>query len=125
MDTTNNVRTSERQNVVVALQVASVIAESLAPVAPLIETVLLDHSAHGSVEEHYAFLQQLLQTLEARAALDLIYWSHSERRCRYTRRSAFLTGIEQPLRSLPATLAMPTMRTGTAHASAPSTATRG
>src|ERR1700758_748845 len=109
MNTTNNIRTGERQNVVVALQIAPVIAESLAPVAPLIETVLLDHGAHRTVEEHYAFLQQLLQTLEARPALDLIYWSHSERRCRYTRRSAFLTGIEQPLRSLSAMPAMPTM----------------
>jgi hemoglobin-like flavoprotein len=94
MDTTNNIRTAQRQNVVVALQIASVIAESLASVAPLIEAVLLDHGAHRTVEEHYALLQQLLQTLEARAALDLIYWSHSKRRCRYARRSAFRSGIE-------------------------------
>ena len=32
--------------------------------------------------------------VETRAALDFIYWSHSKRRCRYARRSAFLTWIE-------------------------------
>ena len=74
------------------------ITETLAPVAPLIEPMLLDHRAHRAVEEYDALLEQLLQTLDTRTALSLIYRSYSKRRRSDTRARALLAGIECPLR---------------------------
>ena len=46
--------------------------EALAAKAGFIEPALLDHRAHGAIEQHDAFLEQSLQALDARAPLALI-----------------------------------------------------
>jgi hypothetical protein len=71
-----------------------VIAEALAPVATLIEPMLLNHGAHRTVEEHDALLEQLLQSLDTHAALDLVYGSYSEGCGGDPRASALLTSIQ-------------------------------
>ena len=70
----------ERQQIVVALQVAAVVAEALAAVARLIELVLLDHGAHRAIEQHDALIEQLLQPLDALAARRLVDGRDAERR---------------------------------------------
>ena len=72
MDVGDDLRAGERENVVVAPQVAAVLAQPLAPEAALIELVPLDHRAHGAVEQHDALPEEALETLDARAALGLI-----------------------------------------------------
>ena len=48
----------QRQEIVVAAQVAGMLAEAVAPVARLIELVRLEHRAHRAVEDEDAFREQ-------------------------------------------------------------------
>ena len=48
----------QRQDVVVALEVAPVSAKALAAEAALVQLVLLDHRAHRAVEQHDALFEQ-------------------------------------------------------------------
>ena len=70
----------ERQDVVVALEIAAVMQEPLAAVAALIQPMLLHHRAHGAVEQHDALIQQAPQALAALPALGFIDRRHRERR---------------------------------------------
>jgi len=51
----------EREQVVVAAQVASPAAEALAAELLFRQALSLDHGAHGAIEDQDAVLQQLLQ----------------------------------------------------------------
>ena len=71
----------EREQVVVALEVAPVVAEALAAERRFVELVPLDHRAHRAVEQHDALVEQLLQPLDARRAAR----SRRPARCRTAR----------------------------------------
>ncbi len=51
----DDLRLGQRQQVVVALEVARPVAEPFAAVAGLVELVALDHGAHGAVQDQDAF----------------------------------------------------------------------
>ena len=89
MDAADDLRLGQRQQIVVALQVAARAAtswpmfvvgflrrrhqaqavepmrETLAPIGGLIQVMLLDHRAHGAVEHEDALAQRLLQARDA------------------------------------------------------------
>src|SRR6185312_12041977 len=77
-----------RQQIVVAFQVAPMAAKALAAKAALIQLVLLNHGAHGAVEQHDALFQQAAQALDACSALDLVRRHDAERRGGRAGRSA-------------------------------------
>ena len=56
MDATNDVGAGEQQQVVVAFQVARVVAEAFAAIVGLLQVVALNHRAHGAVENQQALL---------------------------------------------------------------------
>jgi hypothetical protein len=56
--------------------------------------MLLDHRTHRAIEKYDAFLEQLLQTLDTRTALDLVNRSYCKGRRSDTRARALLIGIE-------------------------------
>jgi hypothetical protein len=64
--------------------------------------MLLNHRAHRTVKKYDAFLEQPLQPLDTRTALNLIDWSYSKRRGSDTRARPLLTGIERSLRGMSA-----------------------
>ncbi len=56
VDVADDLRLGQRQQVVVALQVARPVLEAFPPVAVLVQLVALDHGAHGTVQDQDAFL---------------------------------------------------------------------
>ena len=78
MNAADDVGPRESQDVVVALEVASVTAKAIAAVAPLIQPVLLHHRAHRAIEQHDALIEQPLQALDAFPSLCLIHWRNRE-----------------------------------------------
>ena len=53
----DQIRPGETQDIVAASQIARVSRKTHAPKGPFIEPVLLNHRAHGAVEEHHPLLQ--------------------------------------------------------------------
>src|SRR6202008_1676205 len=105
MDAADDVRARQRQDVVVTAQGVAVTGKALTAEAALIEPVLLDHRAHGAIEQHDAFGGQALQALDARAPLGLIAGLDGEWRC-----ERLVRGVCLPL------LAIGTRRRDAAHA---------
>jgi len=68
----DDVRSREREDVVVAAQVAAVRTQPLAAEGGLVEAPLLDHRAHRPVEQHDALARQVLQARDAFAARGLV-----------------------------------------------------
>jgi hypothetical protein len=66
VDLANDLRLRDRQQFVVALDVAPVVLEALAAIGCLVELVALDHRAHRAVEYEDAPLQQRGQRRAAR-----------------------------------------------------------
>src|SRR5579863_454957 len=64
--------TRQRENVVVAPEVAAVRTQALTAKAGLIELALLDHRAHRAIEQHDALIEQPLEALDARASFSLV-----------------------------------------------------
>jgi hypothetical protein len=64
--------------------------------------MLLNHRAHCAVKKYDAFLEQLLETLDTRTALNLIDRSYSKRRGSDTWARSLLAGIERSLRGMSA-----------------------
>jgi hypothetical protein len=58
-------RLGEHKQVVAALEIVRPVLEALAAECGFIQLVLLDHRAHGAVEDHDAFCEQLSQRLGA------------------------------------------------------------
>ncbi|MND04711.1 hypothetical protein D3C83_251070 [compost metagenome] len=58
MDAADEIRPRQRQQVVVAPQVARPVAEALAAELRLVQMLALDHGAHGTVEDEDAFAHQ-------------------------------------------------------------------
>ena len=61
VDFLDDVGSGEREQLVVALHVMGMVAEALAAVVVLAQLVLLDHGAHGTVQDQDAFLEQFAQ----------------------------------------------------------------
>ena len=61
MDITNNPRLGQRQEIVVALEIAGMLLKTLAPVPGLVQLVTLDHGAHGTVQNQDPFRQELFE----------------------------------------------------------------
>ncbi len=85
MDCANDVGAHQRQNVIVALQIASVSPKPLATESALIQLVLLDHRTHRTVEQHNSLLQQLAKSFDALGARSLVRRHDAERRSGHTR----------------------------------------
>ncbi len=92
-------------------------AEALGTVAALVQLMLLDHRAHGAVENDDPLLEQSLQPLDAFAARGLIRRNDAERRRGHARRAALVCTVGvQPYEVLPLRPCV----TASAHATAPS-----
>ena len=76
MDSFDDLRLREREQVVQALEVTAPLSEPLAAIGPFIELVLLHHRAHRAVEDNDAFAQQTLQSLSS-----ICLWLHSVKVC--------------------------------------------
>ena len=63
MNPLDQVGPSQRQQIVVALQIRRPVGKSLTPIVRLAETVLLDHRAHRAVQNGDAAAEQLLEFL--------------------------------------------------------------
>ena len=61
VDVADDLRLGERQQIVVALQVARPVLEAFPPVAVLVQLVALDHGPHGPVQDQDAFFEQLFE----------------------------------------------------------------
>ena len=61
MDAADDVGAGQYEQVVVALEILAVCGEALAPEVGFREGVLLDHGAHGTVEDEDAFGQELAE----------------------------------------------------------------
>jgi hypothetical protein len=85
MDVLDEARLGEHEQVVVAADVPPVIAESLATIIRLVELVLLDHRAHGTVQEDDALREQFLQALDSLAPCRFVHRFDRERSSRRTR----------------------------------------
>src|SRR6267142_1394288 len=72
MDPGNDLRFRQHQNVIVTLEIAAMRSEALTAEGSLVQLMLLDHGAHGTIEQYDTLLQRALQTLDAFAALGLI-----------------------------------------------------
>ena len=70
MDFLDDIRTGERQQIVVAPQIAPVSGEPLAAVSLFVQTVALDHGAHGAVQHQNPLLQECGETGETLAAAE-------------------------------------------------------
>ena len=70
----------QRQEIVVALQIAPIVAKALAAVAGLVELVALDHRPHGAVEQDDALLEEGFEPLDAPRPLGLIDGRYREGR---------------------------------------------
>jgi hypothetical protein len=68
VDRADHLRVREREQVVVAAQVAMEIAEALAAELLLGELIALHHRAHGAVEHEDALLERVVQRGDARGA---------------------------------------------------------
>ena len=60
VDFADDLRLRERQEIVVALEVAREILEALAAIAGFVQFVALDHGAHGAVQNDDALIEQFL-----------------------------------------------------------------
>ena len=65
MDVADDPGLRQRQQVVIALEVAAERREALAAVAGFVEPVALDHGAHGAVEDENPRAEQLRQQRQA------------------------------------------------------------
>ena len=65
-------RPRQGEQVVVALELATVVAQPRAAKGGFVELALLDHGAHGAIEQHDALAEHALQSLDARAPFALI-----------------------------------------------------
>ena len=79
MDPGDQLRLGQREQVVVAAQVATEAAEALAPIAVLVELVALDHGAHRAVEQHDALLEELAQARDPGLAGAAVQCAHGIR----------------------------------------------
>src|SRR5712671_5580398 len=95
----DDLRVGQRENVVVAPEVAAVLAQPLAPEAALVELALLDHRAHRAIEQHDSLPEQPLETLDARAALAFI--GRLERARRVARARGLAVGAHLGCRRMP------------------------
>ena len=110
MDAGDNVGARQGEDVVVAAQVVAVTGEALAAKTALIEPVLLDHRAHGAIEQHDALGGQALQALDARAPLGLIAGLDGEWRGEGLRRAVCLPLLAIGTRRREAARAVPAVR---------------
>ncbi len=69
LDRGDDLGLAQQQQVVVALDVARPVGEARATVVGLVQLVALDHGAHAAVEDQDAFLEGLLECLEAGATV--------------------------------------------------------
>ena len=69
-DLTDDVRLRQRQKIVVALELVTVIAETATAERRLVQRITLDHHAPGSVEDEDALARRLLQPRDARIAVE-------------------------------------------------------
>ena len=69
LDSADDVRAAEDQQVVVTLYIAWPIGEARAAIVLFLQLVALDHGAHAAVEDQDAFLQGLLKGIEAGTAI--------------------------------------------------------
>ena len=65
MDVFDDLGFGEHQQVVATLEVARPVLEALAAERGFVELVLLDHGAHGTVEDDDAFREQFPQVVRA------------------------------------------------------------
>ncbi len=63
MDAADDLRLGQRQQVIIALEVAGPVGKALAAIAGLVQLVLLDHGAHGTVEDDDALGEKLFEGL--------------------------------------------------------------
>ncbi len=73
MNSANDFRLSQGQQIVVALLVAVVCLEAVAVIVVGVQLVALDHRAHGAIEDEDSFLEQAVQQMYA-----LVWHSDSE-----------------------------------------------
>ena len=58
MDTVDDFRAGERQQIIVALEIARMIGKTLAAIIGLLQFALLDHRSHRTVKHEQALLQE-------------------------------------------------------------------
>ena len=69
LDSADDVRAAEDQQVVVTLYIAWPVGKAGAAIVLFLQLVALDHGAHAAVEDQDAFLQGLLKGIEAGTAI--------------------------------------------------------
>ena len=100
VDFLDDVGPGEGEQFIVALHVVGMVAEALATVVVLAQLVLLDHGAHGTVQDQDAFLEQFAQP-----GLDRAHGGRVPAGRGRGGRGVFLAhGLERTLRSQPSIL---------------------